>query len=114
MQDAMGYIGIENIYSVVILLLYSLVSCTTCSLGLAFLAGIKGLLLQGGNERQTNAKLALTTKVRIDDCFCVAFVVATKSLHTRQHCMLELAQPLTHQKTFQIIGTYHLVNFITI
>jgi len=30
MQDAMGYIGIENFYSVVMLLLYS--SCSTASL----------------------------------------------------------------------------------
>ena len=37
----------------------------------------KGLLLRGGNERRTNAGLALTAKVRIDNFFCVAFVVAT-------------------------------------
>jgi len=35
------------------------------------------LLLPGGNERCITAGLALTTKVRIDDCFFVAFVVAT-------------------------------------
>ena len=34
-------------------------------------------MLQSGNERQTNVGLALTVKVRIDDCFCVAFVIAT-------------------------------------
>ena len=37
----------------------------------------KGLLLRGGDERRTKVGLALTMKVRIDNYFCVAFVVAT-------------------------------------
>ena len=36
-------------------------------------------------------------------CFCCCY----KSLHTQQHRTLELAQLLTRQKTFQIIGTFH-------
>jgi len=75
MQDAVGYIGIENFHSVVVLLLYSLVTLFTRSCILSLfrrhpgprLVGVKDLLLSGGNERQTNAKLTLTAKVRIDN-----------------------------------------------
>jgi len=47
--------------------------------------------------RRTNAGLALTMKVRIDNCFCVAFVIATNlsildgsSLGTRLSCTAEI------------------------
>ena len=81
MQDPMGYIGIET-FSVVVLLLYRLVP-RSCVLSLfrgrpgPRLAGVKGLLLRSGSERRTNAELTFTSKVIMDNSFCVTFVVAT-------------------------------------
>ena len=64
--------------------------------------------------RRTNAGLALTTKGKNRQLFLCCLCRCNKFLHTRQHHMLELAKVLTRQKTFQIIGTFCPVNFITI
>jgi len=110
------YIGFQNVYSAVVLLLYSLVPHVHCrspilSLFLGHpepcLACVKGLLLRGGNERRTNAGLALTMKVRIDDCFCVA-LQQISPYSTVSHT--SASSTLTLQKSIQINGKFRLVN----